>query len=161
LEKHYLAHLGTHFALIAGVGALVGGPAGATAALCWRWAGVALLYHVTWFVNSAAHLWGSQPYRTGDQSRNNWWVGFLAFGEGWHNNHHAFEYSARHGLGRRQFDVTWLLIAALRKLGLATHVKLPTEAAKAKLAVLSGQSGEGGQGRGAWRGRSLIYLRMC
>lgn len=135
LEEHYLAHLGAHFALIAVVGALVAGPAGAAAALCWRWAGVALLYHVTWFVNSAAHLWGSQPYRTGDQSRNNWWVGFLAFGEGWHNNHHAFEYSARHGLGPRQFDVTWLLIAALRKLGLATHVKLPSEAAKAKLAV--------------------------
>ena len=56
-----------------------------------------MLYHVTWFVNSASHTWGAQEYATGDQSRNNWWVGWLAFGEGWHNNHHAFEYSARYG----------------------------------------------------------------
>ena len=113
------------------------------------------VYHITWFVNSAAHAWGYQDYETGaawgclrwdawlgagtrqhvgnrlnvglraglqflqqsssrrcprltspipprlpagDQSRNNWWVGLLGFGEGWHNNHHAFEFSARHGL---------------------------------------------------------------
>lgn len=55
------------------------------------------VYHVTWFVNSACHVWGYQKYRTGDLSTNNWWVGILAWGEGWHNNHHAFEFSARHG----------------------------------------------------------------
>eukprot|EP00887_Chlorella_sp_A99_P002810 scaffold6.g2810.t1 len=65
--------------------------------MCWVW-------HVTWFVNSAAHVWGSQDYNTGDLSRNNWWVGILAFGEGWHNNHHAFESSARHGLEWWQHD---------------------------------------------------------
>lgn len=68
---------------------------------------------------------------------NNWWVGFLAFGEGWHNNHHAFEYSARHGLRPRQFDMTWLIIRLLQKVGLVTDVKLPTEAAKRKLAIES------------------------
>lgn len=67
---------------------------------CWVW-------HITWFVNSASHVWGSQTFNTGDLSRNNWWVGILAFGEGWHNNHHAFEFSARHGLEWWQVDVTW------------------------------------------------------
>ena len=65
------------------------------------------VWHITWFVNSASHVWGTQPFRTGDLSRNNWWVGILAFGEGWHNNHHAFEFSARHGLEWWQVDMTW------------------------------------------------------
>lgn len=119
--EHLLLHLGLCYA--------VGGFAG----ICWRFFYLSLLYHVTWFVNSAAHLWGRQEYRTGDQSRNNWWVGFLAFGEGWHNNHHAFEYSARHGLRTRQFDVTWLVIRAFQRFGLVWQVKLPTEAAKQRL----------------------------
>ena len=45
-----------------------------------------------------SHVWGKQTFNTGDLSRNNWPIGILAFGEGWHNNHHAFEFSARHGL---------------------------------------------------------------
>lgn len=92
------------------------------------------VYHITWFVNSAAHVWGAQPFKTGDLSRNNWWVAVLAFGEGWHNNHHAFEFSARHGLEWWQLDVTWYVIRALQALGLATKVKLPSEAQKARLA---------------------------
>merc|ERR1719326_2750659 len=108
---------------------------GGLPALCWRCFATTVLHHVTWFVNSAAHLWGKQDYATGDQSRNNWWVGFLAFGEGWHNNHHVFEYLVCHGLGKRQFDVIWILISLLRRVGLVTNVKLPTEAAKRKLAI--------------------------
>eukprot|EP00877_Chromochloris_zofingiensis_P002883 jgi/Chrzof1/12596/Cz07g00120.t1_FAD5A1[v5.2] len=92
------------------------------------------VYHITWFVNSAAHCWGSQSYNTGDLSRNNWWVSVLAFGEGWHNNHHAFEFSARHGLEWWQFDMTWMMVCALEKLGLASNVKLPSEKQKARLA---------------------------
>lgn len=95
---------------------------------------VAWVYHITWFVNSASHCWGSQSYNTGDLSRNNWWVGILAFGEGWHNNHHAFEFSARHGLEWWQYDATWAVISTLQKLGLATNVKLPTEKQKQRLA---------------------------
>ena len=91
------------------------------------------VYHITWLVNSASHVWGYQSWRTGDLSRNNWWVGILAFGEGWHNNHHAFGFSARHGLKWFEFDPTWYCIWALKKLGLATNVKLPTEAQKDKL----------------------------
>jgi len=127
MQKHYVWHISAHFGLVYAVGGLP--------LLCWRALGVALLYHVTWFVNSAAHLWGKQRYATGDQSRNNWWVGFLAFGEGWHNNHHAFEYSAKHGMGKRQFDITWMLISMLKRIGLVTNVKLPTEAAKRRLAI--------------------------
>ena len=108
---------------------------GGMAGLVWRAFFTALLWNVTWFVNSAAHLWGRQEYKTGDQSRNNWWVGFLAFGEGWHNNHHAFESSARHGLRPRQFDITWQIIRLFKAVGLVTRVKLPTEAAKARLAL--------------------------
>ncbi|HEV3156473.1 MAG TPA: fatty acid desaturase [Candidatus Baltobacteraceae bacterium] len=85
-------------------------------------------YHVTWFVNSAAHLSGYRTYRTPgqDQSTNNWWVAFLAWGEGWHNNHHAFPFSARHGLRRIEWDATWLLIRVLKALRIASDVKLPT-----------------------------------
>jgi fatty-acid desaturase len=50
-----------------------------------------LCRYITWAVNSVSHVWGSQTFNTGDLSRNNWWIGILAFGEGWHNNHHAFE----------------------------------------------------------------------
>ena len=62
------------------------------------------------------------------------WVGILAFGEGWHNNHHAFEFSARHGLEWWQINCTYYLIWAMQKLGIATNVKLPTERQKARLA---------------------------
>ena len=96
---------------------------------------------VTWFVNSVCHVWGSQTYDAGDLSRNNWWVGILAFGEGWHNNHHAFEFSARHGLERFQVDMTWMVIRALEVVGLATNVKLPTERQKARLLIKKSQGG--------------------
>lgn len=62
------------------------------------------------------------------------WVGILAWGEGWHNNHHAFEFSARHGLEWWQVDITWMIIKTLQTFGLATNVRLPTEKQKARLA---------------------------
>ena len=84
--------------------------------------------------------WAGRPPRrsgprAGDLSRNNWWVGILAFGEGWHNNHHAFEFSARHGLEWWQVDMTWYVIKALQTVGLATNVKLPTERQKERLRI--------------------------
>ncbi|KAK3411055.1 palmitoyl-monogalactosyldiacylglycerol delta-7 desaturase, chloroplastic [Eucalyptus grandis] len=96
------------------------------------------VYHITWLVNSACHVWGKQAWNTGDLSRNNWWVAVLAFGEGWHNNHHAFEYSARHGLEWWQLDMTWYVVRLLQVLGLATDVKLPNEAQKQRLALNMG-----------------------
>ena len=80
--------------------------------------------HATWLVNSATHMWGSRRFRTKDDSRNNWWVALLTFGEGWHNNHHAHPTSARHGLAWYELDITWLQIRGLQFLGLARHVKL-------------------------------------
>ena len=80
-----------------------------------------LLYHSTWLVNSAAHTWGYRRF-AGAKGSNNWLVALLAFGEGWHNNHHAWPSSARHGLARWEIDVSWWLIAGLRRLGLARTV---------------------------------------
>jgi len=94
-----------------------------------------LTYHITWFVNSAAHMSGYQTFRTGDFSRNNWWVGLLAWGEGWHNNHHAFPFSARHGLKWFEFDLTWLTVRFLQMVRLARDVKLPTPAMMKRLAL--------------------------
>jgi sn-2 palmitoyl-lipid 9-desaturase len=79
--------------------------------------------HATWLVNSATHLWGSRRFQTRDDSRNNWWVALLTFGEGWHNNHHAHPTSAAHGLAWYELDVNYLHIRALELLGLATHVR--------------------------------------
>lgn len=127
LEKHYAVHLGLMFAALYAFGGLPAVVWGGAARIVWVW-------HVTWLVNSACHLWGNQTYNTGDLSMNNWWVGLLAWGEGWHNNHHAFEFSARHGLEWWQFDITWQLICGLKAVGLADNVKLPSEKQKARLA---------------------------
>jgi stearoyl-CoA desaturase (delta-9 desaturase) len=96
------------------------------------WGGLArifLVHHVTWSINSVCHLWGARPYRTGDASRNNFICGILAMGEGWHNNHHAFPTSARHGLRWWQFDLSYLVICTLALFGLAWKVKLPADRA--------------------------------
>ncbi|KAM7475907.1 hypothetical protein LguiB_023150 [Lonicera macranthoides] len=98
---------------------------------------IVCVYHITWLVNSASHVWGKQAWNTGDLSRNNWWVAVLAFGEGWHNNHHAFEYSARHGLEWWQLDMTWYVVRFLQAIGLATDVKLPTDVHKKRMAFAS------------------------
>jgi sn-1 stearoyl-lipid 9-desaturase len=82
-----------------------------------------VVLHATWFVNSAAHTWGYRTYRTPEGSTNLWWVGLVAWGEGWHNNHHAFQRSARHGHAWWEVDLNWLAIRALRALGLATDVQ--------------------------------------
>ena len=82
-----------------------------------------LTLHTTWLVNSATHLWGRTRFETDDDSRNSWWVALLTFGEGWHNNHHAYPTSARHGLRWYELDLTWLGIRALQFLGLAHGVK--------------------------------------
>jgi sn-2 palmitoyl-lipid 9-desaturase len=78
--------------------------------------------HVTWCVNSASHMWGYRNYETKDQSRNLWWVGLLAYGEGWHNNHHAFPGRARHGHRWWEIDLTYAVICLLERCGLAWQV---------------------------------------
>ena len=110
--------------------------------LTWSWAGVwtgliwgglvrlFLVHHVTWSVNSACHLWGLRPYRSDDESRNNVVFGILAMGEGWHNTHHAFPTSARHGLRWWEIDVSYWVIRTLTLVGLAWGLKLPTREAQ-------------------------------
>ncbi len=86
---------------------------------------IAFVYHITWLVNSAGHLWGYQSYRTNEGSRNNWWVALLSYGEGWHNNHHAYAYSAAHGLRWWELDVTYLVIRTLALFHMAWKVQVP------------------------------------
>ena len=86
---------------------------------------VFLVHHVTWSVNSVCHIWGSRPFDTHDHSRNNLLFGVLALGEGWHNNHHAFPTSARHGLRWWQLDLSYECIRALSLVGLARDIRVP------------------------------------
>ena len=99
------------------------------------WGGLVRLFvtqHVSWGVNSFCHVFGSKMFKTNDESRNNALFGILALGEGWHNNHHAFPASARHGFGPWQFDLSWWTIRTMQLLGLATNVHLPSPEALAR-----------------------------
>lgn len=92
--------------------------------VCWAiFMRVCLGLHATWLVNSATHLWGKRRFDIRDDSRNNWWVALLTFGEGWHNNHHAVPVSARHGLAWYELDITWLTIKLFETLGVIRNVK--------------------------------------
>jgi stearoyl-CoA desaturase (delta-9 desaturase) len=113
-------------------GLLTGTWTGALLGLLWGGlVRIFLVHHVTWSVNSVCHIWGRQPHKGGDESRNNFLIGILALGEGWHNNHHAFPTSARHGLRWWQIDVSYWVIRALALCRLAWDVKLPAEPAPA------------------------------
>jgi stearoyl-CoA desaturase (delta-9 desaturase) len=87
---------------------------------------VVLMLHTTWFINSACHMWGYRNFETRDRSTNCWWAAFLAAGEGWHNNHHAQPSCAAHGRQWWEFDLTWVMIRSLEKMGLAWDIKKPT-----------------------------------
>jgi stearoyl-CoA desaturase (delta-9 desaturase) len=89
---------------------------------------IAVYQHATFSVNSICHMFGRQDFRSRDEARNNWLIALLVFGEGWHNNHHAFPASARHGLERRQLDISWWVIRGLEQLSLVWNVKVPDEA---------------------------------
>jgi stearoyl-CoA desaturase (delta-9 desaturase) len=103
--------------------ALTGTVAGGLGGLLWGGAvRVALLHHATFSINSLCHVFGRRPFATGDESRNLAWLAPLAFGEAWHNNHHAFPGSARHGLGRWQLDPSAGLICVLERCHLAWDV---------------------------------------
>ncbi len=96
---------------------------------------VLLLHHVTWSINSVCHIWGTKPFRSHDESRNNAIFGVLALGEGWHNNHHAFPTSARHGLRWWELDMSYVCIWCMSKIGLASDVRVPApERVASKLA---------------------------
>jgi len=94
-----------------------------------------LLHHVTWSINSICHFYGREAYRAKDESKNVWALSPISFGESWHNNHHAFQWSARLGLRAWQIDVGWYAIKVLSALHLVRDVKVPTaeQLAKRKL----------------------------
>ena len=85
------------------------------------WGGVVrvvVVWHVAWSVNSVCHIWGSRPFKTQEDSRNNFWVAMLSLGEGWHNNHHKFPFAARNGFGWKQPDISYCFIWFMSKLGI-------------------------------------------
>ena len=86
---------------------------------------IVVLWHSTWFVNSATHFQGYQPFDIPDRSSNLWWVALLTYGEGWHNTHHAEPHIAPAGRRWWEIDMTWWLILSLEQLGLAHHIKRP------------------------------------
>jgi stearoyl-CoA desaturase (delta-9 desaturase) len=113
------------FLIAFALGFLLGGlswQAGLTGML---WGGLVrtlLLHHATYSINSLCHFFGRTPFETGDESRNLAWLAPLTFGEAWHNAHHAFPTSARHGVDRFQLDPSAAVITLLEKTGLAWDV---------------------------------------
>ncbi len=91
------------------------------------WSTVAL-YHATFCINSLAHVHGTKRYVTGDDSRNNWILAFFTMGEGWHNNHHAYQASVRQGFRWWEIDFTYYLLLGCKKLGLVSDMELPPQA---------------------------------
>ena len=127
IDRLYLVWVVLTFGIPFAIGYAVGGTweAGLEGLV---WGGLLRIFlyqHATFSVNSICHMFGRRAYRTRDEARNNWFVALLVFGEGWHNNHHAFPASARHGLDRFQFDVSWWVIRALERLGLVWNVQRP------------------------------------
>ena len=95
-----------------------------------------VLFHVTVTINSLAHRWGSRRYATNDDSRNNWLLALLTFGEGWHNNHHHFPGSARQGFHWWEYDVTYYTLRAMSWVGLVWDIKtVPASMRTARLNV--------------------------
>jgi stearoyl-CoA desaturase (delta-9 desaturase) len=92
-------------------------------------------YHCTWMVNSWSHAYGYRTYKTTDKSTNNWLVAMLTFGEGWHNNHHAFPASAKHGMAPHEIDPTYYAIKVMSWLKLARKVNVPSLEARKRLEI--------------------------
>jgi stearoyl-CoA desaturase (delta-9 desaturase) len=123
LHRHFLTTHVVLGALLAGIGYAIGGASLAASWVVWgMFVRLALVLHSTWFVNSASHMWGYRNYETTDDSRNNWWVAIIAYGEGWHNNHHAFPRMARHGHKWWEIDMTFMAVRALEACGLAWDI---------------------------------------
>jgi stearoyl-CoA desaturase (delta-9 desaturase) len=109
--------------ILTAVGFAIGGWYLALSYLTWgMFVRLCFVLHSTWFVNSASHMWGYRNYVTTDDSRNNWWVALLTYGEGWHNNHHAYPRMAPHGHRWWEVDVTFATIRLMEWCGLAWNV---------------------------------------
>jgi stearoyl-CoA desaturase (delta-9 desaturase) len=86
-----------------------------------------LLWHSTWFINSVTHVWGYRTFEVKDNSRNLWWAAILTYGEGWHNNHHAYPNVAKAGWRWWEIDTTWWVIQTMQILGLAKKIVMPPD----------------------------------
>jgi stearoyl-CoA desaturase (delta-9 desaturase) len=112
-------------ALLAAAAWLIAGWPGLVVGFCWS---TVALWHATFSINSLAHVVGRRRYVTGDQSRNNWLLALLTMGEGWHNNHHAYQASVRQGFRWWEFDPTFYVLRALAWLGLVWDLHVPPKA---------------------------------
>ncbi len=133
IDKGYYWFVVASLAIPAAIGFWIGG-GWFGALLGFLWGGLARIFmthHITWSINSVCHVFGRRPFEAGDHSTNNLLCALLGFGEGWHNNHHAFPNSARHGLQWWQLDTSWWVIRGMQLCGLAWNVKLPTKRAMA------------------------------
>ena len=113
-----------HYVPLVALGTLLGAIGGLPLVLWGVFLRTVVGLHATWLVNSATHMWGTRRFDTRDDSRNNWWVALLTFGEGWHNNHHAHPVSARHGLAWYELDLTWITLKGLQLVGVVGDVKV-------------------------------------
>jgi fatty-acid desaturase len=123
-DRFYVWLTRWHFMTVVALGAVLYLIGGWSFVLWGVFARIVFMWHATWLVNSAAHVWGTRRFETRDDSRNNWWVAMISFGEGWHNNHHAHPAAARHGLTWYEIDINWYGIWVLKKLGLAQNIRL-------------------------------------
>ncbi len=136
LKDRVVMFVNRTFALWVALGLLIPAVLGGVLTQSWwglllgfLWGGLArvlLVHHVTWSINSVCHMWGTRPFSTRDESRDNPILGVLAMGEGWHNTHHAFPTSARHGLAWWKLDVNYLVIRAMWLMRLAKNIRLPS-----------------------------------
>jgi stearoyl-CoA desaturase (delta-9 desaturase) len=127
LDRHWYAWYLVGLALPTAACYLIGGTA-FDALMGFLWGGMlrhAVNHQGAFVINSLGHVWGTQAFDTGDRSRNNAVVAMLTMGEGWHNNHHAHPYSARHGFTWWQSDATWGMVWLLERVGLVWDVKRP------------------------------------
>jgi stearoyl-CoA desaturase (delta-9 desaturase) len=104
---------------------LIAGLPGLVVGFCWS---TVVLWHATFSINSLAHVVGRRRYVTGDESRNNWLLALLTMGEGWHNNHHAYQVSVRQGFRWWEFDPTYYALRVLSWLGIVWDLHVPPKA---------------------------------
>ncbi|MCA9139487.1 MAG: fatty acid desaturase [Planctomycetales bacterium] len=102
--------------------AIGGGPMAASFVVWGVFVRMVIVLHATWCINSVTHVWGYKTYDNGDDSKNLWWVAVITFGEGWHNNHHAYQKAANYGHRWWEFDTTYQMIRLMKAVGLAWAV---------------------------------------
>ena len=123
LDRTYIVWHLLLAAVLYGVGYLLGDSRLGWSLVVWgMFVRLVVVLHCTWFINSVTHVWGYKNFETTDDSKNLWWVALFTFGEGWHNNHHAFPRRANYGRRWWELDATYGTICLLEKLGLAWDV---------------------------------------